>query len=164
MSIRFQPVLVIQTSSRLGHLAVRAALAFWRAALLSATLFVVVCGSWQVDSDGGAFRFLIRPLMTVATWLMWLPWQVGRLVPALQVPQGIAIQCGFEQLVIPSFVGPAGHWAQPSHVMIGNFYLEWGLFFQHMLGCTLTYFVIFMVLAELRSIWRERAMSRPASR
>ena len=93
--------------------------------------------------------------LQAASGLEWLPYQVGRAVPALKAPSEVSFNCGLGRLdPIPMATGGADLGPPAPHILIGNFYLVWSSFFQHMLGSTLTYFIVFLGLAELRMRWR----------
>ena len=158
MRARFQPVLVIQTSSRAGHLAVRAALALWRAALISACIFFVLEGATYLAFQESPLAWFYKGAARCATGLEWIPYQVGKAIPLLRVPDDLAVLCYFRQPALPSVLLSlnASDYAPPPHAWIGDFYLEWPLFRQHMLSGTVTYFAIFMGLSWMRQAWFRR--------
>lgn len=158
MRLRIQSPLVLETSTPMGERVARALLALWRAALLSATIYFVVEGSFWLDYQEMPLRPTYHRIFKVAAALEWLPYRVGKIVPALRAPSGIVQTCGYEaQLAVVMFL--PGSLEQPSsspssHILIGNFTLFPSKFRQHMKGSTLTYFIVFLGLAELRMRWR----------
>lgn len=163
MRIRFQPSFVVQPVSRLGHAWMRGGLALWRAALLSTFTYVALTASLYMDYSSAALSLILRPAFKFSVGLEWLPYQVGRLVQILRVPDDLAVLCGFKTLAIPvqAFTGA---WTPPPppHLVIGNYWLDLLQFRQHMLTSTLVYFVIFMAISQLRQAWLRRSQSSTA--
>ena len=133
---------------------VRCLIALWRATLLSVAIFVALEGATYLAFQESPLAWLYQAVARLAVGLEWLPYQVGKLIPTLHVPNDLAVLCGFKRLALPSvLINPNGLTATP-YTMIGNFPLEWPEFRQHMLGSTVTYFILFLAASVLRRRWR----------
>ena len=129
--------------------------------LLSALTYATLVGAWYFDSEPSPLSIVVRLVFKLSRSLEWLPYQLGRLIPALQIPNELASTCGFEprSLMVAALGGGNGHFDGWS--TIGNFYLNWRAFLQHMLASTIVYFLIFMVLSELRQWWLRKTEPAP---
>ncbi|HEU4950642.1 MAG TPA: hypothetical protein VFT46_01760, partial [Holophagaceae bacterium] len=113
MRLRLQPTLVFEASTPMGARAIRALLALWRAALLSAAIFVVVEAGDYMEFQESLLRPAYRVAFRAAAGLERLPYQVGRAIPLLKAPSSVAFPCGLGRpnpipMVPSGIAGPEG--------------------------------------------------------
>jgi hypothetical protein len=81
----------------------------------------------------------------------------GSAVSGSTNPQRIGCHLRVRGGALPTVFGPLDHWIPSPHLVIGNFYLDWNQFRQHMLASTLIYFLVFLALSQLRQLWNQKS-------